>query len=111
MQSLADLLSPNNDFWDNVIIVFTHVDLVSDHSSRYQAQKVYLKTKVSKALQERYAYQHELPMAWISTQKYTCGFLKGLGDCDCERGNKYHADSRRRLYQQVIQRRHSPFRM
>lgn len=49
-------------------------------------------------------------MLWISTQKYTCGFLKGLSEfCDCEKGNRYHSDCRRRLYEQVMRRKAIPF--
>lgn len=85
------------------------MDIVNGNTNRYQSHKVALKTKVNRLLKEKYNLKHELPMLWISTQKYTCGFLKGLSDCDCEKGNRYHSDSRRRLFEQVSKRRNSPF--
>lgn len=110
---MYDLVSPftteENTIWDNMVLVFTHVDIVNGNTTRYQSQKVALKTKVNRALKEKYNLKQDLPMLWISTQKYTCGFLKGLSDCDCEKGNKYHSDCRRRLYEQVWKRRSTPF--
>lgn len=112
LESFHNLVSPhvsNQDYWNNVLLVFTHVDIVNGNTNRYQSHKVALKTKVSRALKEKYNLKHDLPMLWISTQKYTCGFLKGLGDCDCEKGYRYHSDCRRRLFEQVSKRRNSPF--
>jgi hypothetical protein len=63
---------------------------------------------VAADIKERYGLVDDLPMVFLSTQKYTCSYLKGLGDCDCERGNRYNADSRRRLYEQVWKRRTDP---
>jgi hypothetical protein len=92
------------------LLVFTHVDIVNGNTNRYQSHKIALKTKVSRALKQKYGLDRELPMLWISTQKYTCGFLKGLSDfCDCEKGNRYHSDCRRRLYEQVMRRKGTPF--
>ncbi|KAK4516421.1 Peptidyl-prolyl cis-trans isomerase cyp10 [Mucor velutinosus] len=113
IESFHKLVSPytvNQDFWGNVLLVFTHVDIVNGNTNRYQSHKVALKTKVNRALKEKYGLASDLPMLWISTQKYTCGFLKGLSDvCDCEKGNRYHSDCRRRLYEQVMKRKNTPF--
>lgn len=92
-----------------MLLVFTHVDIVNGNISKYQAHKIALKSKINRYLKEKYGFEQDLPMLWISTQKYICGFLKGSSDCDCERGNKYHADCRRRLYEQVLKRKHIPF--
>lgn len=89
-----------------MILVFTHADLSTSH--RYQSNKVALKTRVATDIKERYGLVEDLPMVFLSTQKYTCSYLKGLGECDCERGNRYNADSRRRLYEQVWKRRTDP---
>jgi hypothetical protein len=108
------LISPyttTDDFWNNVLLVFTHVDIVNGSTSRYQSHKVALKTKVNKALKEKFNLHQDLPMLWISTQKYTCGFLKGSSECDCEKGNRYHSDCRRRLYEQVWKRKNIPFKV
>lgn len=112
LDSFQDLISPyttNTDIWRNVLLVFTHVDIVNGNTTRYQSHKVALKTKVNHILRERYKLDFDLPMLWISTQKFTCGYLKGFGDCDCEKGNRYHSDCRRRLYEQVTKRRSIPF--
>lgn len=115
IQALYNLISPlqqeqeGNSFWNNVLLVFTHVDIVNGNTTRYQSHKLALKTRVNQALKEKYALTQDLPMTWISTQKYTCGFLKGLSECDCERGNRYHSDCRRRLYEQVSKRKSIPF--
>lgn len=109
MEALYKLMNGRNDFWGNVLLVFTHVDIVNGDASRYQSHKITLKTKISKALKEKYQFKNDLPMLWISTQKYTCNYLKGIGECDCERGARYHADCRRRLYEQVYRRKNSPF--
>lgn len=98
-----------HDFWKNVLLVFTHADVSHGHTNRHQSHKVALKTRVNRALKEKYGLDFDLPMLWISTQKYVCGFLKGLGECDCETGHRYHSDCRRRLYEQVVKRRHLPF--
>ncbi|SAM03025.1 hypothetical protein [Absidia glauca] len=98
--------SSSSDIWPHVILVFTHADLSTSH--RYQSNKVALKTRVVADIKERYGLVDDLPMVFLSTQKYTCSYLKGLGDCDCERGNRYNADSRRRLYEQVWKRRTDP---
>lgn len=92
-----------------MLLVFTHVDIVNGNANRYQSHKVALKTKVNRTLREKYNLDFDLPMLWISTQKFTCGYLKGFGECDCEKGNRYHSDSRRRLYEQVMKRRDIPF--
>ncbi|KAG0750021.1 hypothetical protein G6F57_003931 [Rhizopus arrhizus] len=109
MNSFYRLISGQNDVWDNVLLVFTHVDIVNGDTSRYQSHKIALKTRIGKELKEKYQLKHDLPMLWISTQQYTCSYLKGLGDCDCERGARYHADCRRRLFEQIFKRRHHPF--
>lgn len=90
-------------------MVFTHADVSHGHTNRFQSHKIALKQKVNRTLKEKYHLDFDLPMLWISTQKYVCGFLKGLGDCDCETGLRYHSDCRRRLYEQVVKRRHIPF--
>lgn len=113
IEAFHKLVSPyvvDQDFWNNVLLVFTHVDIVNGNTNRYQSHKVALKTKVNRALKEKYGLASDLPMLWISTQKYTCGFLKGLSDfCDCEKGSRYHSDCRRRLYEQVMKRKNIPF--
>ncbi|CAO3688556.1 unnamed protein product [Rhizopus microsporus] len=111
MDALHRLMDYRNDFWDNVLLVFTHVDIVNGDTGRYQSHKLSLRTSIAKQLKERYHLVHDLPMLWISTQKYSCSYIKGLGDCDCERGARYHADCRRRLYEQVMKRKHRPFKL
>jgi hypothetical protein len=107
------LISPystaETSFWNNVLLVFTHVDIVNGNTNRYQNHKMALKTKVNQALKEKYQLNQDLPMIWISTQKYTCGFLKGLSDCDCETGNRLNSDCRRRFIEQVVKRKDNPF--
>ncbi|KAG0185401.1 hypothetical protein DFQ28_009399 [Apophysomyces sp. BC1034] len=107
LQTLGELMSPHTDFWSNVILVFTHADVSS--TQRYQQHKFMLKTKTAKDIQEHYGLQEELPMIFLSTQKYMCSYIRGTGDCDCERGNRYNADCRRRLFEQVMKRRNHPF--
>lgn len=106
---MCPLVTPEHDFWKNVLLVFTHVDLGNAlNVQRYQSRKVALRSKVNQAIRERYHIHHDPPMLWISTQKFTCGFMKGLGLCDCERGNRYQSDCRRRLFEQVKKRASQP---
>lgn len=107
LRTLRDLLRPSETFWENVILVFTHAD--ASNINRYRNNKVVLKTKVSVSIKEEFGISHELPMVFISTQAYMCSFLKGLGECDCDRKSRYNADCRRRLYEQVWLRRDKPF--
>ncbi|KAI8074842.1 hypothetical protein BC940DRAFT_362930 [Gongronella butleri] len=96
-------------FWQNVILVFTHADLGKEY--RYRDNKLTLKTTVARNIASRYGLAANLPMAFISTLSHTCRLLKGDGNCDCQRGNRYHADARRRLYEQVWQRHAAPLRL
>lgn len=109
LRTLRDLLKPADTFWDNVILVFTHADASSTHL--YRGNKVALKTKLGPSIKEQFSLEQELPMVFISTQKYMCSFLKGLGDCDCVKGFRYHADCRRRFYEHVWKRRNKSFRI
>ncbi|KAI7901173.1 uncharacterized protein BX663DRAFT_487760 [Cokeromyces recurvatus] len=100
--------SHDQEFWKNILFVFTHVDFVNGSAIRYDKHKMALKNLFLE-LKVKYDIQHEVPMIWMSTRKYVCQFMKGMGECDCERGNRYHADCRRRLFEQVWKRRNSPF--
>ncbi|CAO3652612.1 unnamed protein product [Cunninghamella blakesleeana] len=104
---LKSLLKKSQSFWKNVLLVFTHADLATSH--RFQSNKVALQTTVHQDIKVRYQLDFDLPMIFLSTQKHTCSFFKGFGDCDCERGNRYNANTRRRLYEQVWKRRLDPF--
>ncbi|KAF7722308.1 GTPase IMAP member gimd1 [Apophysomyces ossiformis] len=106
LDTLNGLMSPNKEFWSNVIMVFTHADVNS--TQRYQHYKVMLKTKTSKDIQAHYGLQEELPMIFLSTQKYICSYIRGTGECDCERANRNNADCRRRLFEQIMKRRNHP---
>ncbi|KAI8975340.1 hypothetical protein BDF20DRAFT_600470 [Mycotypha africana] len=106
--------------WKNVLFVFTHVDLSHAHgyytvNSKYHARKIALKSKISRALKEKYSVTVDVPMLWISTKHETCASLKkdsaSTGECDCELRCKYHSDARRRFYEQVWKRRNDPFIM
>lgn len=104
---LSDMLAPYGDFWSNVILVFTHADTSTVHL--YRSHKVALKTKVGPGIKEHFNLDQELPMVFLSTQKHVCSYLKGSADCDCIIGNRYHADCRRRFFEQVWRRRNKPF--
>lgn len=104
---LSDMLTPYGDFWSNVILVFTHADTSTVHL--YRSHKVALKTKVGPGIKEHFNLDQELPMVFLSTQKHVCSYLKGSADCDCIIGNRYHADCRRRFFEQVWRRRNKPF--
>ncbi|CAO3651038.1 unnamed protein product [Cunninghamella echinulata] len=104
---VKSLLKKCKSFWKNVILVFTHADLATSH--RFQSNKVALQTTVNQDIKDRYQLDFDLPMIFLSTQRHTCSFLKGFGTCDCERGHRYNANTRRRLYEQVWKRRSDPF--
>lgn len=104
---LSDMLGSYGAFWSNVILVFTHADTSTFHL--YRSHKVALKTKVGPRIKEYFALDQEIPMVFLSTQKHVCSYLKGSADCDCVSGNRYHADCRRRFFEQVWRRRNIPF--
>ncbi|KAI8370686.1 uncharacterized protein BYT42DRAFT_98825 [Radiomyces spectabilis] len=104
-----ELIQPFTGVWENVVLVFTHAEPSTLHY--HQQYKMKLKTKVSLQIKEKYQLTKALPMVFLSTQTYTCSYLKGLGECDCERGHRYHADCRRRLYEQVKIRSTRPFHL
>ncbi|KAG2219095.1 hypothetical protein INT45_005826 [Circinella minor] len=109
LRTLSDLMKPNKTFWKNVILVFTHAD--PSTINRYRSNKVTLKTKVGPEIKDYLELDEELPMVFISTQKHMCSYFKGMGDCDCVHGSRYHADCRRRFYEQVWKRRNIPFQL
>ncbi|KAI8147921.1 hypothetical protein BJV82DRAFT_593921 [Fennellomyces sp. T-0311] len=109
IRTLSTLMEPNKAFWKNVLLVFTHAD--PSTINRYRSSKVALKTKVGPEIKESLGLDEELPMVFISTQKHMCSYFKGLGDCDCVHGSRYHADCRRRFYEQVWKRRNNAFHL
>lgn len=109
LETLKNIMAPSNTFWKNVILVFTHAD--ASNVNGYRGSKVALKAKVSPAIKDRFELEDELPMVFLSTQKYMCSYFKGHGNCDCVKGSRYHADCRRRFFEQVWRRRDRPFIM
>ncbi|KAI9313760.1 hypothetical protein BX666DRAFT_2029935 [Dichotomocladium elegans] len=107
LHNLNAMLKPSSTFWRNVVLVFTHADASTVHL--YRSNKITLKTKIGPEIKEMFDLDQDLPMVFISTQKHLCSYLKGLGDCDCVHGSRYHTDCRRRFYEQVWSRRHNPF--
>ncbi|RUS16999.1 hypothetical protein BC937DRAFT_90549 [Endogone sp. FLAS-F59071] len=103
LQTLRILMHPITDFWPSVVLIFTHADYGNYES--YRENKFCLHEEVTPRIREEFQLQEDLPMLFLSTKQHVCQYTRGAGECDCKRANKYHADCRRRLYEQIWNRR------
>ncbi|OZJ01850.1 hypothetical protein BZG36_05339 [Bifiguratus adelaidae] len=109
LRSLSELLHPFDDFWKSVMLVFTHCEYNNREATR--ENKTIMQTQVSEKIQLEYDLHRPLPMVFLSTKQHICGYIQGKADCDCRVANKWHADSRRRLYDYIHARREQAFKI
>ncbi|RUP47191.1 hypothetical protein BC936DRAFT_146028 [Jimgerdemannia flammicorona] len=103
LRTLSDLLHPVTDFWPSVVLVFTHADYGNRES--YRENKVCLYNEIALRVRQEFGLLQDLPMVSLSTNQHICQYTRGGDECDCKSANKYHADCRRRLYEQIWNRR------
>jgi hypothetical protein len=95
-------LQPNN-WWDNVIFVFTRFDHSIATLQQTTADKMLIAGPFMTKLTETYNLPRTPPVIFLGTQQPVCGYARGL-QCDCVEATRHLLDGQRRLLRAVTAR-------